>query len=97
MAVAAVVATAVLWVLKLSRDRVPQLDTIHFLDHVAEATGKATGLPDPLMVGWIWHWVIGTLLWGTLFGIMWPVLPGRSFLGQGCGVRVITGLLACCW
>jgi hypothetical protein len=91
--VAGVVASAVLWVLKLSRDQVPQLDTIHFLDQVADATGKATGLPDPLMAGWIWHWVVGTLLWGTLFGIMWPILPGRSFWTKGAVFGVITGLL----
>ena len=91
--VAGVVATGVLWVLKLTRGSIPQLDTIRFLDRVAEATSKATGLPDTLTTGWIWHWVIGTLLWATLFGIMQPILPGRTFWIKGVAFGVITGLL----
>ena len=91
--IAGLVATAVLWVLKLSSGSVPQLETIRFLDRVAEATAKATGLPDPLVTGWIWHWVIGTLLWGTLFGIMLPVLPGERYWLKGCAFGVIAGLL----
>ena len=91
--VAGLVATAVLWLLKLSSGSVPQLETIHFLDRVAEATAKATGLPDPLMTGWIWHWVIGTLVWGTLFGIMVPILPGQRYWLKGCAFGVIAGLL----
>lgn len=91
--VAGLVATAVLWLLKLSRGTVPQLETIRFLDHVAEATARATGMPDPLTHGWLWHLGIGTLLWGTLFGIMLPILPGRSCWVKGCAFGVIAGLL----
>ncbi len=40
--VAGVVATGVLWVLKLTRGSIPQLDTIRFLDRVAEATSDAS-------------------------------------------------------
>lgn len=91
--VAGLVATAVLWLMKLSSGSVPQLETIRFLDRVAEAIAKATGLPDPLMAGWIWHWVIGTLMWGTLFGIMVPILPGQRYWLKGCAFGVIAGLL----
>jgi hypothetical protein len=38
-------------VLKLSSGSVPQHETIRFLDRVAEATVKATGLPVLLMIG----------------------------------------------
>lgn len=91
--VAGLVATAVLWVLKLTRGSIPQLETIVFLDRVADATAKATGLPDPLTHGWLWHLVIGTVLWGTLFGIMIPILPGRKYWIKGCAFGVIAGLL----
>ena len=91
--VAGMVATLVLWVLKLSRDTIPQLETIRFLDRVAEATAKATGLPGPLTHGWLWHLGIGILLWGILFGIMLPVLPGRRYWVKGCAFGVIAGLL----
>jgi hypothetical protein len=91
--VAGVVATGALWVLKLTRGTIPQLDTIRFLDRVAEATSKATGLPDALTNGWMWHWVIGTVIWGTLFGIMFPILPGQKYWVKGVAFGVIAGLL----
>jgi hypothetical protein len=91
--VAGMVATLVLWVLKLSRDTIPQLETIRFLDRFAEATAKATGLPGPLTHGWLWHLGIGILLWGILFGIMLPVLPGRQYWVKGSVFGVIAGLL----
>jgi hypothetical protein len=46
-----------------------------------------------LVHGWLWHLVIGTLLWGTLFGIMLPILPGRSYWVKGAAFGVIAGLL----
>jgi hypothetical protein len=91
--VAGVAATGVLWVLKLSRDVIPQLETIRFLDRVADATATATGLPGSLSHGWLWHLGIGILLWGILFGIMLPVLPGRRYWVKGCAFGVIAGFL----
>ena len=91
--VAGVVATGVLWVLKLSRGVIPQLETIRFLDRVADATAKATGLPGSLSHGWLWHLGIGILLFVILFGIMLPVLPRRRYWVKGCAFGVITGLL----
>jgi uncharacterized membrane protein YagU involved in acid resistance len=90
---AGLAATLVLWILKLSKEWVPQLETIRFLDHVAEASSKATGLPDPLTSGWLWHLVIGTLIWGTMFGVMVPVLPGRQYWVKGMAFGVIAGIL----
>jgi hypothetical protein len=91
--VAGLAATVVLWALKLTSGTIPQLETIHFLDRVAKATARATGLPDPLTTGWLWHLAIGTLLWGTLFGIMLPVLPGRRYWVKGIAFGVIAGML----
>jgi hypothetical protein len=82
----------VLWVLKLISGTVPQLDTVRFLDRVAEATSKATGLPDSLVIVWVWHWVIGTALWATLSGIMFPILRRRKLWNKGIAVGVISGL-----
>lgn len=90
---AGLVATAVLWLLKLSKGVVPQLDTIHFLDRVAAALARAGALPHPPMAGWLWHLLIGTLCWGALFGVMVPVLPGRNPVVKGAAFGVITGLL----
>jgi hypothetical protein len=90
---AGLVATLVLWLLKLSKGIVPQLETIHFLDRVAAALARAGALPHPPLAGWLWHLVIGTLCWGALFGVMIPVLPGRHPVVKGVVFGVITGLL----
>ncbi|MGD2137420.1 MAG: hypothetical protein PVJ66_08720 [Gammaproteobacteria bacterium] len=91
--IAGLAATVVLWALKLTSGTLPQLETIRFLDRVAEATARATGLPDPLRAGWLWHLAIGTLLWGTLFGIMLPVLPGQRYWVKGIAFGIIAGML----
>ncbi len=91
--VAGFAATVVLWVLKLSSGALPQLETIRFLDRVAEATAKFTALPDPPMAGWMWHLMIGTLFWGALFGILLPILPGRRYWMKGVAFGVMIGML----
>jgi hypothetical protein len=91
--IAGLAATLVLWLVKFISGPLPQLETIHFLDEVAAATAKFTALPDPPFAGWVWHLVIGTLLWGSLYGIMAPVLPGRRHWQRGISFGVITGML----
>lgn len=91
--VAGLAATLVLWVLKLTRGAVPQLETITFLDHVADALASASGLPAVPAAGWLWHLVIGTLWWGALFGIMVPVLPGRREWVKGTAFGAIAAFL----
>lgn len=91
--IASLPATGVLWVLMRTTGFLPQLETIRFLDRVADAMATATGLPDPPMAGWLWHLVIGTLWWGTLFGIMLPILPGRRIWIKGIAFGAIAGML----
>jgi hypothetical protein len=87
------VATLVLSLLELTRGMIPQLETIHFLDNVADATAKVMGLPVLPLAGWYWHFVIGTLWWGSWFAIMLPLLPGRGLWRKGAVFGLIAGLL----
>ncbi len=36
------------------------------------------GMPGNLAVGWIGHFVVGTLVLGSLFGILCPRMPGQT-------------------
>jgi hypothetical protein len=41
------------------------------------------GMPGNLMVGWIAHFIAGTLLLGGLFGVLCPRLPGATAESKG--------------
>jgi hypothetical protein len=90
---AGLAATLVLSLLELTKGMLPQLETIRFLENVAVATANVTVLPVLPMAGWLWHFIIGTLWWGGLFGFMLPLLPGRRVWIKGAVFGVIAGLL----
>jgi uncharacterized membrane protein YagU involved in acid resistance len=90
---AGLAATLVLSLLELTKGMLPQLETIRFLENVAVATAKVTPLPMLPMAGWLWHFIIGILWWGGLFGFMLPLLPGRGIWRKGAVFGVIAGLL----
>jgi hypothetical protein len=76
--VAGFVATIVLSALMLMKQRMgltPQLNPIQML---TDMTGASTPT-----VGWIMHFLIGTVLWGTLFAWLDPNLPGGSHWLKG--------------
>ncbi|MDQ4062140.1 MAG: hypothetical protein M3145_13725 [Pseudomonadota bacterium] len=79
-------ATLVLSALMLanrSLGLVPQADLVRIL-------GVALGTAESESAGWIAHFAIGTLLWGTLFARLAPYLPGQSHAIRG----VVFGLHA---
>ena len=90
---AGLAGTLVLSMLELTKGMLPQLETIRFLEHVSVITAQVTGLPVLPMAGWLWHFTIGIIWWGSLFGFMWPLLPGRRSWVKGAGFGVIAGLL----
>jgi hypothetical protein len=76
--VAGFVATIVLsalMVVKSMMGIMPQLDVITMLS-------KMMGTSSPAM-GWIAHFMIGTVVWGGLFAWLDPLLPGGSHWVKG--------------
>lgn len=49
---------------------------------------EAVGVPSPVL-GWVFHFFVGTLLWGAAFGLAHDYLPGPSWLR---GVLFAAGL-----
>lgn len=67
--VAGLIATAILSIviaLKAALGIVPELSMIGAL---SEASARVLGTPRNLVVGWIEHLLIGTVLWGAVFGL----------------------------
>ena len=81
---AATVVLSALMIAKSMMGLMPELDVIAML---AEMTGTGSSA-----VGWIAHFVIGTLLWGGLYAAMADRLPGGP--GVQSGVIFATGAWA---
>lgn len=76
--IAGFLATAVLSVIMVMKALIgvmPELDVIAMLT-------KMMGASSPL-VGWTAHFVIGTVFWGGMFGLLDPNLPGSSHWLKG--------------
>ena len=73
--VAGFVATVVLSAMMLMKQFMavmPELDPIGMITSMAGASSPA--------IGWIGHFVIGSVFWGIGFAILSPYLPGPYFL-----------------
>jgi hypothetical protein len=90
--IAGLVATLVLSALMLTKGIVPQLDIVTLLDGVARSLMVGTNFPVSL-AGWLWHFIIGTLWWGALFGVIEPILPGQRYWTKGASFGLVSGLL----
>lgn len=53
----------------------------------------AVGLGGSPLWGWVWHFVIGTVLWGLSFAALSGALPGGGSTGKGVVFGVIVWLL----
>jgi hypothetical protein len=88
---AGVLATSILSLLMLSKDLVPQFETVTVLIGIARILLDGSGLPAPF-AGWLWFFAIGGLWWGAWFAIIAPIIPGRSFWIKGAVFGFVVGL-----
>jgi len=76
--VAGFVATVVLSALMLMKQQMgmmPELNPIQMVTSMLGASSPATG--------WLMHFLIGTVLWGTLFAWLDPYIPGGAHWLKG--------------
>jgi len=72
---AATIVLSALMLMKQQMGLMPQLNPIEMLTNMAGASTP--------FVGWVIHFLIGTVLWGTLFAWLDPNLPGGSHWLKG--------------
>lgn len=70
---AATVVLSVLMLLKQMMGLMPELDVINMLSGMAGSSSPA--------LGWIIHFLIGSIAWGILFSLLIPYLPGGHIVG----------------
>ena len=82
-------ATGVLSLLMLVKSAMgimPALDVVNMLSAMM-------GMPDAPIVGWMAHFAIGTIMWGTLFAVLAPHLPGTNYTLKGMFFGIMVWLL----
>ena len=73
--VAGFVATVVLSILMLMKQQMGLMPELNPIQMITDMLGASTPA-----VGWVMHFMIGTLLWGTLFAWLEPRLWGSHWL-----------------
>lgn len=68
----------------------PGLDVITMLTSMAHQLMHTPATP---VVGWLLHFLIGTVLWGALFAPLLPALPGSRTWIKGLSFGVLAWLI----
>lgn len=69
----ATVAMSILMIAQKAAGLMPQLDPIADIAHLAQLPA---GTAMALSFGWIGHFALGTIIWGTIYAAMHADLPG---------------------
>jgi len=81
--VAGLIATVVLSVLMLIKSAAGMLPGVNAISMLAGLGNQYLGLAPSPAIGWILHFLIGTVLWGLLYAALRPALPGGGDIGKG--------------
>lgn len=87
---AATVVLSVLMLMKSMMGLMPGLNVIQMLTGMAHGM---MGLPVNPAVGWVLHFLIGTVLWGVGFALLYKALPGKGPVVKGIVFGVLAWLL----
>lgn len=82
---------AALMLVKSGLNIVPQFDAIQAQ---IQLINMYFGAAQLVALGWLAHFIIGTFIWGALFGAVNHSLPGRTELGKGLWFSLIPWVLS---
>ncbi len=74
--VGTIVLSAIM-VMKQMAGMVPQMNPIADLVGIAHSL---LGVPVVPLVGWVLHFAIGVFVWGILFAVLHPTIPGSNLI-----------------
>ncbi|BCU50957.1 TPA: hypothetical protein RH039_005123 [Escherichia coli] len=86
----ATIVLSALMVMKSSMGIMPELNPVGMLSGMAHSM---MGISAGLNIGWLAHFMIGTVLWGLLFALLYNRLPGQSATKKGLMFSVLAWLL----
>lgn len=76
----ATIALSVLMVLKALMGMLPKMNAIKMLASMAHGY---LGTPIVPLVGWLLHFIIGSVVWGILFALVYDRIPAHTPPGKG--------------
>lgn len=85
----ATVVLSLLMVMKTMMGIMPELDVVSMLGRMAQ---DMMGMGGP-KVGWLLHFMIGTVAWGILFALLYRALPGGSPVRKGISFGILAWLM----
>ncbi|TAL97448.1 MAG: hypothetical protein EPN69_01100 [Rhodanobacter sp.] len=88
--IAGFVATVVLSVLMLLKSMMGVMPGLDIAGMLAGMAHNMMGLPASPAVGWMLHFLIGTVVWGIGFALLYKALPGGGPVVKG----IVFGVLA---
>lgn len=77
------VATVVLSALMLMKSAMGMMPELNPIQMIAKMGSSYLGLPLTPAIGWLMHFLIGTVLWGVLFAVLESSLPGNALWVRG--------------
>ncbi len=86
----ATIVLSVLMVMKMKMGLMPELNAIKMMTTMAHGM---MGTPANPLVGWVMHFMIGSVLWGTSFALSGESLPGSSYVTKALFFSVLAWLL----
>lgn len=86
---AATVVLSLLMIMKTAMGIMPQLDVISMLSGMSQNMMGVGGAG----IGWLAHFLIGTVLWGVLFALLYGRLPGSEPVRKGISFGILAWLL----
>jgi hypothetical protein len=86
---AATIVLSLLMLMKGMMGLMPELDVISMLGNMAHDMMGLGGAG----IAWLMHFMIGTVLWGILFALLYEKLPGGGAVAKGVSFGVLAWLL----
>jgi hypothetical protein len=86
----ATIVLSVLMILKMKMGLMPELNAIKMMTTMAHGM---LGTPAVPLVGWVMHFMIGTVLWGIAFTSINALLPSSGYITKGLYFGVLAWVL----
>lgn len=77
------IATVVLSAIMLMKSAMGVMPQLNAIQMQTQMMNQYLGTPITPAVGWVMHFMIGTILWGGLFGAFNHLVAGKTELGKG--------------
>lgn len=86
---AATVVLSLLMMMKSKMGIMPELDVISMLGKMSQDMMGVGGAA----IGWLLHFMIGTVAWGVLFALLYRILPGAGAVMKGISFGILAWLM----